>query len=446
VTVTPGTEIVLAHGVGGGRDLPIPFQYAVIGAAWALVISFALLAFAWRTSRFRGDDSGVPVPRWTAAVVDSPWTHAVVRLVVLAFTALFLVALLFGPDLVTNPVFGMFYVFVWVGIVPASLLFGRIWRLASPLRLLHTGLSRLMRTDPDEGLFRIPGWVGLWPGALGLTSFVWLELVYPQSTYLVAVRGWIGLYTAILLIGAVAFGRTWFAQADPFEVFSSLVARLSPFGRRTDGAVVVRNPLENLDGMTPAPGLAAVVAVLFGSTGFDSFSQSPFWLTHAQSVDVDPVLLDSAVLVGFVLVVGLSFSVATMAVGGLGHIERARLPRLFAHSVVPIIVGYFVAHYLTLFVETGQQTLAQMSDPLGSGANLFGTTGMGVSYVLSLHPTMLAVTKVAAVVVGHLLAAVSAHDRAVRVLPRGRELVGQLPLLLVMVFYTSAGLYLLLSS
>jgi hypothetical protein len=109
-------------------------------------------------------------------------------------------------------------------------------------------------------------------------------------------------------------------------------------------------------------------------------------------------------------------------------------------------VGYFVAHYLTLFVETGQQTLAQMSDPLGSGADLFGTTGMGVNYYLSLHPGGLAVTKVAAVVTGHLLGAVSAHDRAVRVLPRGRELVGQLPLLLVMVFYTSTGLYLLLSS
>jgi hypothetical protein len=444
--VTPGAEVVLAHGVGGGRDLPIPFQYAVIGAAWAMVISFALLAFAWRTSRFRGDESGVPVPRWIAAVVDSSWTHALMRLMVLAFTAVFLVALLFGPDLVTNPAFGMFYVFIWVGIVPASLLFGRIWKLASPLRLLHAGLSRLLRTNPDEGLMRMPDWVGLWPGALGLMSFVWLELVYPQSTYLVAVRGWVGLYVAILLVGSVAFGRMWFAQADPFEVFSTLVARLSPFGRRTDGAVVVRNPLENLDGTPPAAGLVAVVAVLFGSTGFDSFSESPFWLTFAQGAETDPVLLDSAVLLGFVLIVGLSFALATMAVGGLGHIERRRLPRTFAHSVVPIIVGYFVAHYLTLFVETGQQTLAQMSDPLGSGADILGTADLGVSFFLTLHPTMLAVTKVAAVVVGHLLAAVSAHDRAVRVLPRGRELVGQLPLLLVMVFYTSGGLYLLLAS
>jgi hypothetical protein len=440
------TELVLAHGVGGGRDLPIPYQYAIVGAAWALVISFGLLAFAWRTSRFRGDESGRPLPGPLAAVVDSPWTRAVVRLLALAFTALFLVALLFGPDLLTNPVFGMFYVLIWVGIVPASLLLGPIWRVASPMRLLHLGLAKLLRTDPDVGLASLPGWVGLWPGALGLFSFVWLELVFPSSTYLVAVRTWVALYVVILLVGSVAFGRAWFASADPFEVFSSVVARLSPFGRRTDGVLVVRNPLENLDGLKPAAGLVAVVAVLFGSTGFDSFSESPFWLAYAQSVEADPVLLDSAVLLGFVLVVGLSFTVATMTVGGLGHIERRRLPRTFAHSVVPIIVGYFVAHYLTLFFETGQQTLAQMSDPLGTGADILGTADMGVNFFLTLHPTGLAITKVAAVVVGHLLGAVAAHDRAVRVLPRGRELVGQLPLLLVMVFYTSAGLYLLLSA
>jgi hypothetical protein len=439
-------ETVLAHGVGGGRDLPIPFEYAVVGAAWALVISFGVLAFAWRQSRFRGDAAGRPLPRWLAAVVDSPWTRALLRLAVLALTALFLVALVFGPDRLTNPVFGMFYVLLWVGIVPASLLLGPVWRVVSPVRLLHSGLARVLRTDPDVGLTRLPDGVGVWPAALGLLSFVWLELVYPGSTYLVAVGTWVALYVVVLLVGSVLFGRGWFARADPFEVFSDLVGRLSPFARRTDGVPVVRNPLENLDGLTPAPGLVAVVAVLFGSTGFDSFSESPFWTSYAQSVPVDAVLLDTLALTAFVLIVGLSLGLATMAVGGLGHIERRTLPRTFAHSVVPIIVGYFVAHYLTLFYETGQQTLAQMSDPLGTGADLFGTAGMGVNFFLPLHPTALAVVKVAAVVVGHLLGAVAAHDRAVRVLPRGRELVGQLPLLLVMVFYTSTGLYLLLSA
>jgi hypothetical protein len=113
---------------------------------------------------------------------------------------------------------------------------------------------------------------------------------------------------------------------------------------------------------------------------------------------------------------------------------------------VPIIVGYFVAHYLSTFVATGQQTLGQLSDPLGTGADLLGTAGLGANVFLSYHVTALAVTKVLAVVIGHLLGAFAAHDRAVRILPRGRELVGQLPLLLVMVVFTTGGLYLLLAS
>ena len=48
-----------------------------------------------------------------------------------------------------------------------------------------------------------------------------------------------------------------------------------------------------------------------------------------------------------------------------------------------------------------------------------------------------------AVVTGHVLGVMAAHDRAITLLPRRLQLTGQLPLLLVMVFYTVTGLYLL---
>ena len=49
-------------------------------------------------------------------------------------------------------------------------------------------------------------------------------------------------------------------------------------------------------------------------------------------------------------------------------------------------------------------------------------------------------------VTGHVLGVIAAHDRAVRLLPKRHQLTGQLPLLLVMVFYTVSGLYLLFGS
>jgi hypothetical protein len=50
------------------------------------------------------------------------------------------------------------------------------------------------------------------------------------------------------------------------------------------------------------------------------------------------------------------------------------------------------------------------------------------------------------VVLGHVLGVVSAHDRAIRLLPRQHQLVGQLPLLVVMIAFTVGGLTLLFAS
>ena len=132
-----------------------------------------------------------------------------------------------------------------------------------------------------------------------------------------------------------------------------------------------------------------------------------------------------------------------MTTGVRRGVTRRSLPNRFAHSVVPIVVGYVVAHYLSYFVEVGQQTVVQLSDPLARGQDLLGTSDLQVSYWLSTHPTFLAVLKVLAVVTGHVLGVIAAHDRAIKLLPRRHQLTGQLPLLLVMVFYTVTGLYLL---
>ena len=44
-----------------------------------------------------------------------------------------------------------------------------------------------------------------------------------------------------MIIGGALFGNTFYARADPFEVYSSLVAQLSIWGRR-DGQLVHPQP------------------------------------------------------------------------------------------------------------------------------------------------------------------------------------------------------------
>jgi hypothetical protein len=114
-----------------------------------------------------------------------------------------------------------------------------------------------------------------------------------------------------------------------------------------------------------------------------------------------------------------------------------------AHSLIPIVVGYIFAHYLSYMVERGQQAVFALGDPWGRGWNLLGLAHLHVNYLLSLHPSVLASIKVLCVITGHVVAVIAAHDKALRLLPAGHQITGQLAMMLVMVGYTLTGLYLL---
>ena len=146
------------------------------------------------------------------------------------------------------------------------------------------------------------------------------------------------------------------------------------------------------------------------------------------------------------LVVALVFTLGTMLTGVGPDQPRRELPSQFAHSIVPIVVGYVTAHYLTYLLEVGEQTIVYISDPFSNGSNWFGTADWQVSYFFSYHPTALATLKVLAVVVGHVVAVIAAHDRAIQLLPKKHQLTGQLSLLVAMICFTAGGLYLLFAA
>ncbi|MFK4087697.1 hypothetical protein ACI2LF_26540 [Kribbella sp. NPDC020789] len=434
------------HGIGGRQDLPIPFGLAVGGAAVAVALSFVVLGLAWRSPKYRGDESGKPLPGAITRTVDAAWFRWIVRVVGLAVFGYAMTALVFGVDRLTNPIFGFIYILVWVGLVPLSILLGPVWRTLNPLRTLHLLICKLLRQPPSQGLLTLSPRLGLWPAALGIFAFAWLELVAPDRATIPVLQAWIALYVVITMFGAILFGDRWFATGDPFEVYATLMSRLSPWGRRTDGALVVRRPLENLDGLKAQPGLVGMVAALLGSTAYDGFSNSSAWVGWAQNQDISMTWLGTAALIVFMLFVLVTYSGATLLAGRLSDSSRTSLPGLFAHSVVPIALGYVIAHYMTLFILEGQRTLIYLSDPLSNGANVFGTGLLAVNTGITNHSTAISVIQVLAVVGGHLLGVISAHDRAVALFPRHKALAGQLPLLIVMVGYTAGGLLLLFSS
>ena len=76
---------LLAHGLGGSNDLPIPYTYALIGAAWVLTLTFAVVILAWRAPRFDPEHPGRPLPARLGTAVDSAATRWVLAIAGLLF-------------------------------------------------------------------------------------------------------------------------------------------------------------------------------------------------------------------------------------------------------------------------------------------------------------------------------------------------------------------------
>ena len=281
----------LAHGIGGRSDLPGPLWMAAYGGAIAILISFFALVVFWTKPSLGDPDAGRPMPVALQRLIDGPAARVGLRIVGLLLAAVvLLVAWLGPPNSANNPAPTWFYVWFWVGLVPASVLFGPVWRQLNPLRTIAAVLRSTVfaRIRPAE----LPARVGYWPAAAGLLVFVWLELVYDRADRPLTVAVFLTAYGTIHVTAGVVYGSRWFDKGDGFEVYSSLLAHLAPIGRRPDGRLAFRNPLDGLAQLLPAPGLVATIAVLLGSTAFDGLTRTRIWIN--LTFDADRLLYPSA--------------------------------------------------------------------------------------------------------------------------------------------------------
>ena len=115
----------------------------------------------------------------------------------------------------------------------------------------------------------------------------------------------------------------------------------------------------------------------------------------------------------------------------------------FTYSLVPIAFVYNVTHYYTLLLAQGGQIVRLVSDPFGWGWNLFGTARWRVEpWVVDVEAIWH--TQVALILLGHIVSVYVAHMEALKLFgsPR-RAAMSQLPILVLMVLFTTSGLWIL---
>lgn len=449
-----------AHGLGGGRDLPLPEWLFAWAAGVVLVVSFVGLSILWQRPRLRelADGRSVAVP--AGVRVGGRVALGALGLILYGTTVWAGLSGTANPQANIAP--RMVFVAFWVGVPVISLLFGDVWRALSPWRTIVDLAGWFVRRTAGPGGLpqpvTYPARLGLWPAAVVLLAFAWLELAAgdrddPFVLGLVAL-----LYGAAMLIGVGIFGSTFLDRADGFGRYFHLASTLSPL-QWEDRRLRLRVPGSGLARIETAPGLAAVILTLIGTTTFDGVSGGDLWTTDGS---LGPTLQDAfgdlgldtatagtaAATVGLLLCVALITALVLLGVAGVRSVDRARLRGVdvlgrFAPSFVPIALGYAVAHYLSFLVINGQALGFLVSDPRGDGSDLFGTAAWGIDYDV-LSPEATWYLQVVALVGGHVAGLIAAHDIALRTFRGPRSAArSQYWMLAVMVAFTSLGLWLL---
>lgn len=436
-----------AHAIGERYDLPLPVHLYILGGALVVALSFVVVALVVRAER-----SG---PRCTRLVVweKPPAALAAVGLILRALgLAAFVLAIAAGlageqhPGRNIAPT--LVWIVWWIGLALLAAFAADLWPWLNPWRTLALFAARIAPARPARPYPR--AWAE-WPAVAGLFLIVWFELVYPSPSHPRTIALAALAYSLLTFAGMALFGREiWLKRGDALSVFFALLGRFAPLAIGRHGLIV-----RPWGAALAAPGrlsgaLMAFILLMLAAVLFDGFLGTGLWRALERGVrallppgaDRDNILAATLGLAGLWLVFLGAYRVTA---GGMAKIARAELPGRalagrFALTLIPIGVGYNLAHNLSYLLVQGQAIAALLSDPFGSGWNLFGTAHWQVEIGVVDAGAVWTIALVA-IVGGHLVAVYLAHLVALRLFASRRAALRALiPLTVLMVVYTGVSL------
>jgi hypothetical protein len=451
----------LAHALSAREDLPVPAWLFAWAASIVLIVSFFALAAGWRSPRFEQLRER-PLGEGLSRVLLGLPAQIACGSIGVFLLGLSVYAGLEGtaaPD--RNFALTFLFVTCWLGFPVFSAFLGDLFRPFNPWRAIGraAGAGFKLIAGQRPAHLPYPEKLGRWPAAIGLLAVVWLEVVYGSGGVIlepdVAATATLVYSVYTLAMMAIFGAEEWCDRGEVFSVYFGMFGRLGVFGTR-DGRLERRRPFSAATTWATIPGSAAVVIASIATTSFDGASEGAFrdpmesvfdWIADAGIGLTASLRITETIFM--LLCFGGVALVYMLGVRGMRTVPGApSLPVLrtgFAHTLIPIALAYLVAHYFSLFVFQEQAQFGYLlSDPLGTGTtDLFGTANSGIDFKV-LSANTIWYVQVGALVVGHVIGLMLAHDRAlVYWTDYRRATASQYWMLAVMVAFTCFGLYLL---
>ncbi|MDJ0824100.1 MAG: hypothetical protein QNJ16_01225 [Rhodobacter sp.] len=419
---------------------------AGVAAVAATVVLLALLPAGAMARLYRP----IPLTRLSLKALK-PFTS----LAAFALLALLVWAGLTGPrDPLSNPLPLFVWTVYWIGFITLQATLGDLWAYLNPWTGPFWLARKLFR---PWSYARLPPELGHTLGIIAFLGFAYLLLADPAPSDPDRLARSVATYWLFTFALTLIYGHRWLQRAEGFGLMARAYARLAIFGR-WKGKLHAGLPGWQVLHKRPFPlGPSLLIVILLATGSFDGLNETFWWL---GLININPLEFPGRSAVVWQSTLGLLASnaalIAVMAVTialGLRLIGArtgiAQGLRLFAPSILPIALGYHIAHYLPSFLVDGQYALVALSDPFLTGADYLG---LGQFYVTTGFFNTTATVRViflsqaGAVVAGHILAVMLAHAIAVRDFgtTRGAAL-SQAPLAAFMIAYTLFGLWLLAS-
>lgn len=438
-----------AHASDQGLVLLLPTDIYIAAGAAAVGLTVLLLTILpdRAVSRlFHGFD---------LVAIGRPRTrHATSLLSFAVFVALIWTGLNGSHDPLENPLPLFFWTVFWVGFVSLQGLLGNLWAWVNPWTGPVALVRRLTGLRP---LWHLPVRLGHSLAILSFLAFAAFLLADPAPADPDRLARFAGGYWLFAFVATLVFGPRWLLRAEGCSAVLGNYALVGLFRRRRGRLAVGLSGWKILAARAPPMGLAVLMVLMLGSGSFDGLNETFRWLGWiginplefpGRSAVIAPNLIglliaNAALVAAFALTVRLGLL-----------LNRSDMPpglafRLFAPTILPIALGYHIAHYLTAILVDGQYALAALSDPLGRGDDLLGLGQFYVTTGFFNTPAtvrLIWLSQAAAVVIGHILAVLLAHGVAVRQFGTTRSAaLSQAPLAVFMVVYTVFGLWLLAS-
>jgi hypothetical protein len=455
-----------AHSFGEPYKLPMPYWMYIYGAMAALVLSFLILGYFYKTEQAKrpARQRVFAADKFQRVAQNLKLITLLKILLLFCFCLAIVTGFVGNQDRYRNFNMTFFWISFALGAGYLSAAFGNWYDYLNSWKFIFSPFNKFA-----EGRYTYPSQLSYWPAVALYMAFIILELfgnTRPFSLSIILIS-----YTLINAAAVYLYGiNAWFRYGELFSVMFRLIAKMSPihYQSSSDGKfnITLRFPfsgllLERIEHRS----LLVFILFMLSSTAYDGLRETSLWFNifWKDPFHILEPLLGQHPLYAYVILrpwyigfetvclllspflyLGLfSFFLWLGKILTRSELSVTELSLRFGYSLLPIALVYHITHYYTLVLSQGLKLRGLFSDPFGWGWDIFGTA---ISGRLPILPNMGFIwnSQVWLILIGHVASVYLAHAEALRSFPNQRQAsISQLPMLLLMVIFTGVGLWIL---